>query len=112
MSDTVLNDILQKAVRGLKEIYGGKLLSVILYGSYARKDYDSESDIDIAAIVDVERENAYDCSDRLASLMSDISLEYGCLVMFDILPEAEYEKYREALPYYRNIDKDGIRISA
>ena len=40
----------------LKKVFGEKFQSVILYGSYARGDYDEESDIDIMITVDMSRE--------------------------------------------------------
>lgn len=36
-------------------MYGDSLVSVILYGSYARGDYDETSDIDIVAIAQGDR---------------------------------------------------------
>ena len=39
-----LNEILQKISLKSKEIFGSSLDSVILFGSYARGDYDEESD--------------------------------------------------------------------
>ena len=33
------------------DIYGADIVGIFLYGSYARGDYDNQSDIDIAAIV-------------------------------------------------------------
>ena len=56
MCDTnTLNEILLKTVNKFKSIYSDSLESVILYGSYARGDYDDESDIDVVALVDMNR---------------------------------------------------------
>ena len=46
MSKT-LNEILKKYVEDVHKIYGEKLRTVILYGSYARGDFRTDSDIDI-----------------------------------------------------------------
>ncbi len=43
----VLQALLNETAVGLREIFGEKLDSVLLYGSYARGDYDDESDVDI-----------------------------------------------------------------
>jgi len=47
---STLNEILSRTVDQFKLIYGDDLKSVILYGSYARGDYDCESDIDVVAL--------------------------------------------------------------
>ena len=39
----------------MREIFGNKLISVILYGSYARGDYEDFSDIDIMVLVDMDK---------------------------------------------------------
>ena len=44
-----LQALLNETTAGLREIFGEKLDSVILYGSYARGDYDEESDVDVMA---------------------------------------------------------------
>lgn len=50
-----LKKILQTIMDCYKRVYGDSLHTVYLYGSYARGDYDNESDIDIAAIVEGDR---------------------------------------------------------
>ena len=42
-----LNSILQKLTQIYRSVYGENLVQVILYGSYARGDYSTNSDIDI-----------------------------------------------------------------
>lgn len=38
-----------------RSVYGNSVVAIYLYGSYARGDYDEESDIDITAIVRGDR---------------------------------------------------------
>lgn len=49
-----LNHILKKIAETYRSVYGNNLVQIILYGSYARGDFDMESDINIAAIVKEE----------------------------------------------------------
>ena len=56
MSEASLRAILNQIYRNTHSIIGDPLIDVILFGSYARGDYDEGSDIDIALIVDMDRE--------------------------------------------------------
>ena len=40
----------------LKNIFGGSLEQIWLYGSYARGDFDSESDVNIMVLVDLPKD--------------------------------------------------------
>ena len=42
-----LNSLLSEFLKSSKELFGEKLKDIILFGSYARGDYDDESDVDI-----------------------------------------------------------------
>ena len=46
-----LNLILQAMTQAYQAVYGANVVKIILYGSYARGDYQKDSDIDIVAIV-------------------------------------------------------------
>ena len=50
-----LNAILTKMSDAYKTIYGDEIKKILLYGSYARGDYEKYSDIDIVAIVEGDR---------------------------------------------------------
>lgn len=56
MEKEKLDMISRKVADCHKRAYGEKLKGVFLYGSYAKGDYDEESDIDFVAIVDEERQ--------------------------------------------------------
>ncbi len=51
-----LNLILQAMTQAYQAVYGENIVKIILYGSYARGDYQNNSDIDIVAIVQGDRE--------------------------------------------------------
>ena len=51
-----LNLILQAMTQAYQAVYGANVVKIILYGSYARGDYQKDSDIDIVAIVQGDRE--------------------------------------------------------
>ena len=43
-------EMFDRLVKGLRDIYGDKLVSILLYGSFARKTNTKESDIDLSLI--------------------------------------------------------------
>lgn len=51
-----LTDIAEKAALLSKSVFGDKLDSALLYGSYARGEQTDESDIDIMVLANVPRE--------------------------------------------------------
>ena len=50
-----LDNISRQIVQSYHSVYGSDIVAIYLYGSYAREDYDNESDIDITAIVKGDR---------------------------------------------------------
>lgn len=46
---------IKETIERLVKIYGDKLKKVILYGSYAKQNYDDDSDIDMAILVDLDK---------------------------------------------------------
>ena len=106
-----LDMILRKIAEAYRSVYGDELVSIFLYGSYARGDYQSDSDIDVAAIVRGDRRSLQDKLKKVWDVSSDLELEYGTIVSPTVIPYEEYEKYKNDLPYYKNIAREGVKIS-
>ena len=81
---------MQQYVSNVRAIYGSHLRQIILYGSYARGDYNSDSDVDVIILLD----------------LSDM----------DIKPiaksEEHYQKWVENYPFYANVNRDGVTLYA
>ncbi|MCH5190709.1 MAG: nucleotidyltransferase domain-containing protein [Oscillospiraceae bacterium] len=106
-----LNIITESIAKLAKEIFGDKLRSVILYGSYARGDYDDESDIDIMILVDIPREEIHLYDDPFVLLASDLGLEYNILVSPYIKDTETFDKYFDVMPFYQNVQEEGVLIA-
>ena len=52
----LINDIMQKFANDMKELFGNDYRETIVYGSYARGDYNENSDIDVMILVDMQDE--------------------------------------------------------
>lgn len=107
-----LNRILQKMAETYQNVYGEALIKVLMYGSYARGDFDQDSDIDLVAIVRGERQQLQNKLKSVWDVSSELELEYETIVSPTVIPYDEYEQYREDVPYYRNIAREGVMIRA
>ena len=107
-----LNLILRAMTQAYQSVHGESIVKIILYGSYARGNYQKDSDIDIVAIVEGERESLQKGLKNVWDISSDLELEYGTIVSPTVIPFAEYENYKNDLPYYRNIENEGVEVVA
>lgn len=91
-------------------IYGNDIVGIFLYGSYARGDFSTDSDIDIAAIVVGERLELQEKLKKVWDISAEISLENDIIVSPAVIPYDEFNKYKQTLPYYRNIWEEGKEV--
>ncbi|MCC8150489.1 MAG: nucleotidyltransferase domain-containing protein [Lachnospiraceae bacterium] len=105
-----LDSILKEVAKSYRETYGSNLSRIVLYGSYARGDYRDDSDVDVVAIVRGSRKQLQDKLEKVWDISHDLSLQYGTIVSTTVIPQDEFERCKEAIPYYKNIERDGILI--
>lgn len=96
------NKALSYFLKNLRKKFGNKIKKVILFGSYARGDYNEESDIDILVIGDIKLDDIMD-------LVVDIMVKYGILINVIIKSENEFNKLRYS-SFYSTILNEGVEI--
>lgn len=94
----------------MSKLFGNKLKKIILYGSYAKRKQNKDSDIDFIVLVDDTEENLRRNKYRIADIMSKLSLSYNILVSITEETYNRYIEYLEILPFYKNISEEGIEI--
>ena len=104
--------VLVDTTKRVKAAFGKYLSGAILFGSYARGEYDTESDIDIALLFDCTRSEVNRYLDGMAEIAADIGLQYGVVISFVGIPLEEYEKWLPTLPFYQSIAREGVRLIA
>ena len=110
VNNDILRDILCSIKQGYKQVYGDDIMDIYLYGSYARGDYEQDSDIDFVAIV---KGNRLDLQKKLKvmwDIAADLGLENDIIISPTVIPYNEFLQYQEKLPYYRNIIKEGVKV--
>jgi predicted nucleotidyltransferase len=100
-----IRKLLAELKQGLAEIYGDRLKAVYLFGSYARGDYQEDSDLDVMIVLD-NYKSYWDELVRSAELASDLSLEYDVTVSRMIMTEEQWKK--GDLPVLWNVRAEGI----
>ena len=103
-----LDEIISRIVTFSKEVFGDKFQNVILYGSYARGDYDDESDIDIMIMVDMSREELSKYRMTFSEFFSDMNIENGVFLTSKLQSKPYFNEWKHAMPFYQNIIKEGI----
>ncbi len=109
-TESELRCVLRRTQAGLADIFGDRLLNVILYGSYARGEQDQESDIDIMALVDLPKEELVRYRRKVSDFSSSVDLEYDVLLSIKLQDAETFRRYGDALPFFRNVRREGIRI--
>ena len=106
-----LDKICERVVNCYKKIYGDKIQGIYLYGSYARGDFDEESDIDFTAIVEGDQVELRKKRRENRDDLNDIELDYDVVISFGVIPAFYFDKYFSEVPYYQNVVKEGRRLA-
>jgi predicted nucleotidyltransferase len=110
--DRQVKEITARVVEYSEQKFGESLKDVILFGSYARGDYDDESDIDIMILVDKEQMELKRSQTAFSSLSTDIDLTYGVVSSLHLQDYHLFQDWKEALPFYREIECEGVSAYA
>ena len=108
----IIDKITEDVLRDAKNIFGLKLVDVILFESYARGDYDSESDVDIMILVDMPQEEYAKYRPGINELSGYLSLENDLTVSIKLKDSNIVHRYKDIVPFYANVLSEGVSIDA
>lgn len=92
---------------GLIRIYGDQLKAIYLYGSYARGDYRSGSDVDVMILLK-DYKTYWDEIERTSYIIQDVSLDFNISVSRIFMTEEKWK--RSDTPLLRNIHEEGLPV--
>lgn len=107
-----IQDVMDVYVQKVKNIYGGHLQRVILYGSYARGEATKSSDIDIMILVNLDDLDIKKYADKLSDITFDINLDNDLMIMPIVKNEEHFNEWVDAYPFYRNVKNEGVLLYA
>ena len=103
-----VNEEIQKFINEVKKILGDRLKKVILYGSYARGDYNKKSDVDIMILTDLSFEEIEEYRDKISDAAFEIELKTGIILSPVVKNIEKYNIRRKFVPFYKNVEKEGV----
>jgi len=81
--------------------------TLILYGSTARGDYKTGSDIDLLVLVD-EDKVTYDDEKKIKYPLYHIEYDTGIIISPLVLSKKAWETKHRITPFYQNVTKEGV----
>lgn len=105
-----ISRLLQEYALGIKRIYGNALKAVILYGSYARNDFNEESDQDIMILVNLSEEQIISTRAQVSEYTYEFNMQYDLDIRQVVKSEEHFNYWRAVYPFYKNVNQEGVKI--
>ena len=102
-----IEHILSEYRDALMNIYGPRIEKVLLFGSYARGDADSGSDIDVLVILRGDVVPSKEIA-RTGKISSSLSLKNDCVISTVFISSDRYPD--EKSPLIMNVHREGISL--
>lgn len=106
IGDYELSVLLQEIKKDISLALKDSVKQLKLYGSYARGDYEEDSDIDIYLLY--SETNMKNIDDLISEISVEYQLKYGIMVSIYDISVTYYNKYKNISPLIKNIEKEGV----
>ena len=105
-----IQNILLLFAQNVRKLIGKNLSKILVYGSYARGDYNENSDIDIMILTSLPENKIEPIEDALYDIAFDFMMEYEIQISVIVKNEEHFKYWPGALPFYDNVEREGIEI--
>jgi len=99
--------ILSEVRSELKNLYNDNLVNIVLYGSYARGDYNQKSDIDLLVVLKNIQSIGKEI-DKIVDAIYDINLKYNTLISIVPITYKDYKNINS--PLLLNVREEGVLV--
>ena len=107
-ADVEVNVILANYIEIIKQIYGSNLEKIIMFGSYARGDNKTGSDIDIMILVNISDIEAKAFQKKLLDGTYDFNMDNDVEINPMMHSKELFYKWVDNYPLFSNIEKEGV----
>lgn len=111
-SQTEARGIINQLSKSIVALFPQEQPDVILFGSYARNEAVDDSDIDVLYLVNAPRQTIAEKNWQVGAAAADLLMEHGIVVSPIVENRAYFQRNVETLPFFRNIQQEGVRIGA
>lgn len=109
-SERELQTVTQSVIQASVELLSDKIYKIILYGSYARGDFNMESDVDILIILNCSQEETRSYRKEVSRIASRISLANDVEVSLLLIDQQSFKERIDILPFYQNVQREGVAL--
>lgn len=100
--------VLRRFADDVINLLGTSLVKIILYGSYARGDFHENSDMDVMILTSLDDDGIRKIENSVYDIASDYELSENVYISVSIKNIDHFNYWLGALPYYDNVEKEGI----
>lgn len=100
--------IIKKFISEVETLLGDRLKKIILYGSYARGDYDKNSDLDIMILTDFNDDEIIEYRQIIRDIACDLEIDNDVIISPMLKNIDKYNNRINIIPFYYNIQKEGV----
>lgn len=108
--ENVITVVTSEIVDSVLELLKDDVYRILLYGSYARGDFTSESDVDIMIVLNCEKDKIKLYRKQISVLASRIGLKNDIEISLLLRDRETFENGQKILPFYRNVVNEGVAL--